>query len=104
MSEWEELLAIQIRASKLTAPVREYLFMSGRKFRADFAWPDQKLIAECDGGTWAKGGHSSGKGIERDYERDCLAVIGGWRVLRFTSGMIRRGDALRMIERALCTA
>ncbi len=70
----------------------------GRKFRADFAFPAQKLIVEIDGGLfgfrfynkktdqveWRRGGHSSISGQLKDMERSNLLAAHGWRVIRFT--------------------
>jgi very-short-patch-repair endonuclease len=101
MTAPEELFSLHVRAAKLPEPVREYKFLSDRKFRADFAWIEQKLIVEIDGGTWRVGGHSSGAGIRRDYERDVLAMLAGWRVLRFTTCQVKSGFAIDSVERML---
>ena len=63
-----------------------------RKWRFDYAWPDEKIAIERDGGIWkggkgggrGQGGHSGGKGQLRDMEKQNAAMILGWRVLRFT--------------------
>lgn len=80
---------------------RQHKFIPGRQYQADFCWPAARLILEVDGGTWVKGGHSSGAGIERDYERDALAVIFGWRVLRATSNQVLDGSAAFWVESIL---
>jgi very-short-patch-repair endonuclease/predicted transcriptional regulator of viral defense system len=46
----------------------------------DFAWRDQRLIAEVDGYAY----HRSPSAFESDRERDVTLAIAGWRVLRFT--------------------
>jgi len=47
----------------------------------DFRWPEQRVIAETDGGAT----HGRQRGIfESDHERDTLLAVEGWRVLRFT--------------------
>lgn len=94
----EETLLLQIKLFRLPEPVREYKFIDGRKFRADFAWPDIKLIVECEGGTYIRGRHVRPKGFESDCEKYNLATIQGWRVLRFTADMINHGIAINMIE------
>jgi very-short-patch-repair endonuclease len=94
MTAPEDLFSLHVRAAKLPEPVREYKFLSDRKFRADFAWIEQKLIVEIDG-------HSSGAGIRRDYERDVLAMLAGWRVLRFTTCQVKSGFAIDSVERML---
>ncbi|AUL97471.1 hypothetical protein FORC54_3326 [Vibrio vulnificus] len=54
-----------------------------------------------EGGTWANGRHTRGKGYAADCEKYNVAALEGWRVLRFTGDMIKSGDAITMIEEAL---
>lgn len=101
MSDLEELLALHLRAAKVTPPVRELVFAPPRRWRFDFAWPDRMLAVEVEGGTFVQGRHSRGKGIEGDAEKYNAATLLGWRVLRFTTDMIHDGRAWATIERAL---
>ena len=82
-------------------PEREHRFAPPRKWRFDFAWPSLMLAIEVEGGTWVSGRHNRGRGFEQDCEKYNAAVIRGWRVLRFTRGMIDNGDALDQIEQSL---
>ena len=118
MSNLEELMLFQIKAVKLPEPIREYRFAamhSGgtrkgvrarlkiaglRDWRFDFCWLERKLAIECDGGTWNGGRHTRGKGYEEDCEKRNAATIQGWRVLNFTSSMIKSGHAISIIEKA----
>ena len=88
-SQLEAELALQIRALGLPEPIREYRAIKGRKFRFDFAWLEQRLLVEVNGGTYTKGAHSTGRGIARDYEKANLAVLQGWRALSFDGTMWR---------------
>lgn len=97
----EETLALHIRAAKLPTPEREYHFAPGRKYRADFAYPDAKLLIEVEGGTWINGRHNRGIGFERDCEKYNLAALLGFRVVRFTTTMVSDGSAVRALERLL---
>jgi very-short-patch-repair endonuclease len=90
----EEQLALHIKATGLPAPVREFYFAKPRRFRADFAWPDRKILAEVEGGTWSGGRHVRGKGYESDCEKYSIAAMLGYRVLRFTTAMVRDGRAI----------
>jgi very-short-patch-repair endonuclease len=100
-STLEALLKFQMNAIGLY-PVDEFRFHPIRKWRFDFAFIEQKLAIECEGGTWQrKGGHTTGIGYERDCHKYNAALILGWRVLRFTTGMIKSGVALQQIEAAL---
>ena len=101
MSNLERILAFHIHAAGLPAPEREHRFHPVRKWRFDFAWPDQKVAAECEGATWTNGRHVRGAGFEKDCIKYNQAALLGWTVLRFTSGMINSGEALNAIEDAL---
>ena len=64
---------------------KEFKFLSNRKFRFDFALPEHKIAIEYEGGVWFKrGGHTSGIGYTKDVEKYRLALLDGWRVLRYT--------------------
>ena len=76
-------LAYYIARSSLPRPCREYLFAPGRKYRADFAWPPQRLLVEVDGGQYKTGGGRHNTDADRDKLN--LAAILGYRVLRFSS-------------------
>ena len=70
-------------------PEREYRFHPKRRWRFDFAWPAQRVAVEVEGGTWTRGRHSRGGGYRGDCEKYNAATIAGWRVLRFTAGMLK---------------
>lgn len=82
-------------------PEREYLFWPGRRFRWDYAWPDAKLALDVQGGVYAGGHHSRGRGYEDDNVKANEAALMGWRILRATPGQIESGQALRWVQRAL---
>ena len=101
MSQLESMLALQIKCAKLPAPEREYRFDSKRRWRYDFAWPSLKVAAECEGGTWTGGRHTTGKGFAADCEKYNTAALQGWQVFRFTGELIKSGEALKTLEQAL---
>lgn len=100
-SKLEDLLLIKIIQAGLPIPVREYRFAPPRKWRADFAYPDHRLLIEVEGGIYTRGRHNRPLG----YRDDCIkyneATLLGWSILRFTDDMIRRGTAARMIAQYL---
>lgn len=100
-SQLEAALLFQIRAVGLPEPTREYRFDPVRQWRADFAWLEQTIIVEVQGGLWTRGRHLRGKGYDNDCEKQNAAVLAGWLYLRVTSMMIEDGRALAYIERAL---
>ena len=101
MSALNETLAMQLHCAKLPEPGREFRFQDNRKWRFDFAWPDEKIAAEVNGGTWIQGRHNRGSSIKAEYDKLNAAVLGGWRVLLFTAEHIKTGEALNVIEEAL---
>ena len=101
MSGIEDLFLLQISAAGLPEPQREYPLIPGRRFRADFAWPEHRLAVEIEGGTWVNGRHVRGTGYMNDCRKYNLAVLHGWRVLRFTSEMVRDGEALDTLEQVM---
>lgn len=68
-------------------PVAEHRFHPVRRWRFDFAWPDQRVAVEIQGGTFSRGksGHTSGVGVQRDCEKRNAATLLGWRVLFYTT-------------------
>lgn len=98
------LILMLIDASGLPAPQLEYRFAPPRRWRFDLCWPELLLAAEIEGGTWGQGRHSRPQGYERDCEKYNEAALLGWRVLRFTTAMVRDGRALATIERAFSGA
>jgi hypothetical protein len=70
-------------------PQREFIFHPTRKWRFDYAWPERMIAIEVEGGVFVGGRHSSGAGMTKDCEKYNYAALLGWKVLRFTSPMIR---------------
>ena len=100
-SELEDIFAAQLDAVGLTGYVREYQAIPGRKFRFDFAWEKERLLVEINGGTYTRGAHGRGCGINRDYEKGNLAVVNNWRVLSFDTKQVKSGAALEVVEQLI---
>ncbi len=81
-SELERRLIDLLASAGLPAPVLQMRlpWRSHVDGRVDAAYPDHRLIIECDGRRW----HTAAESFERDRRRDNLAQLAGWRVLRFT--------------------
>jgi len=75
-------------------PQREYVFHPGRRWRFDFAWPEEKIAVEIEGGTFQNGRHQRPLGFENDCRKYNAAVLDGWKVLRFTTRMVTSGAAI----------
>lgn len=117
-SKLEELLALQLRAMRAPAPVREYRFAeqhvgpgpgirlrlreAGLKdWRFDFAWPDKMLGVEVEGGAHVGGRHTRGVGFTEDCLKYHHAMALGWTIYRCEGRLVERGDAARLIEKLL---
>ncbi|MCA2455812.1 MULTISPECIES: endonuclease domain-containing protein [Vibrio] len=101
MSALERLFLFQIKSMGLALPEKEYRFHETRRWRFDFAYPEQQLAVEVEGGTWAGGRHTRGSGYEKDCEKYNEAALRGWSVLRFTGSMIKSGKAVETLKEAL---
>jgi very-short-patch-repair endonuclease len=104
--EWSTMPVAGVASSAVTSYIarRQYEFLEGRKYRADvaiFANPGVGLLVEVDGGLYVHGGHSRGAGREADLERDALAQLDGWRVLRVSPRHVKDGRALSWISALL---
>lgn len=70
---------------------RELVFHPSRMFRADFAHLGSKTLIEVEGGIYSRqSGHSSFRGMTRDFDKYLLAFLGGWNVVRLWSQQINR--------------
>jgi hypothetical protein len=94
-----DLLALQIRAMHLPAPVREYQALEGRKFRCDLAWLEAKVFAEVQGGEYMQGRHSRANGMAADDEKWNLLTLAGWRGFYFTGSQVRSGAAIDFLTK-----
>ncbi len=66
-------------------------------WKFDFAWIDNKVAVEMEGGTWSGGAHVRGTGYDKDCKKYNAAQMLGWLVLRFT-GTIMDPDPMGCIE------
>jgi len=103
-NDFVQHILTQCKQLGLPAPELEHRFHPTRKWRFDLAWPDQMLAMEIDGGVYAEGRHTRGKGFEGDAEKLNEALILGWRVLRVTTGQVKSEKAIGWLERAVIEA
>ena len=98
VSKLEESMARQLEDAGIVFE-REQMLIPGRKFRFDFVLPQSCVVVECEGGTWSGGRHTSGVGFRNDCVKYNLAAEHGFVVLRYTSDLIKKGDAIESILR-----
>lgn len=93
-------LHAQVLLAELGDFVPEYKFHPTRRWRFDFCEVKKKIAVEIEGGVYVNGAHSRGKHFESDAEKYNEATLMGYRVFRFTAGMMERGDLTRVVGEA----
>lgn len=101
ISKAEESFEFQLRALGMSGYVREHVFAPPRRWRFDFAFPQEMIAAEIEGGVFTNGRHTRGVGFTKDLEKYNAATSAGWRVFRFTPKHVKSGEAVQLIEAAL---
>jgi very-short-patch-repair endonuclease len=81
----ELLLQEMKRLGVISGYVHELKFDDIRRYRFDWAIPDLKLAIEYEGLNSEKSRHTTKKGYTGDCQKYNLAVINGWKVLRYTA-------------------
>jgi hypothetical protein len=114
----EELLATHMKELGLCFE-REFRFCFGRQWRADFRlfWPDNPkwggddVLIEIEGGSGyfrnpkgqvVRGGrHTRQDGFAEDCLKYNTAIAMGFRLFRFTTGQVLRGEAKKFLAERL---
>ena len=78
----------------------EYRFHPKRKFRLDFAHIPSKVGIEIQGAIWTLGAHSSGAGLQRDYEKMLVAAACGWQILPISAADINE-STLKLVKKII---
>ena len=105
-SKWEQSFAWHWRLRQGPELAAQSRLVPNRDFRFDFAHERTKVAIEIEGGTWARGAHSRGRGYAEDCEKYNAAAALGWTVFRLTSDMLTRThlelvmDAIRVRAKA----
>ena len=97
-SKGEIALAGQLDARGISYE-RELMLVPGRRFRFDFLLAQFALVIEVEGGTWSGGRHTTGAGFRSDCFKYNSALELGYRVLRYTTDMVTKGEAIAQVER-----
>lgn len=69
-----------IRDARLPTPASEFPIPWSPRRRFDDAYPEHRVAIEWDSHRW----HLGKSAAQRDRERDRLAILNGWAVVRFT--------------------
>jgi very-short-patch-repair endonuclease len=98
-SPMESVLRWLLHAAGVPAPELQYVIRTGSgDFRADFAWPESRVLVEFDGAV-----HREGGVFVRDLRRQNALIAAGWTVLRFSGADVlgRPDEVVSEILRAL---
>ena len=115
MSNLEKQLYFQIKHTGLPIPIREFRFAAEfvglgagikrrlhknnlKDWRADFCWPDMKLLVEVEGGGYSYGRHNRPTGFAADLVKYQAAMRMGYNVYRCDGELVKNGEALKTIE------
>jgi len=93
------LRALEVRG--LPRPECEWKFDAKRRWRFDYAWPQQMIALEVEGGVWTGGRHTRGAGFVKDMEKYNRAAVLGWRLLRVTPDKLVSFGTFEMLREIL---
>lgn len=92
-------LLAQIEGAGLPRPMREFRFAPPRLWKADMAWPRQKIIVEVEGGG-AIGRHTDVAGFHEDCVKYNVIAALGYKLVRVDGKMVKNGEAIKFIVAA----
>ncbi len=110
---WRKCSALEQRAllgivtGGLPMPALEHAFATGikRRWRFDFAWLDERVALEVEGGVSpSKSRHKKTEGFREDCHKYNAALILGWKVIRADTQMITHGDHVHYVRDLLAQA
>ena len=81
----KKILWVFHREGTIPEYVEELQFHHTRKFRFDWAIPSLKIAIEYEGLFSKKSGHTTVTGYTKDCDKYNLALLNGWKVLRYTA-------------------
>lgn len=97
----DSIFLAALKQAGIPAPVAEHRFHPVRKWRFDFAWPEQKLALEIQGGLFVKGRHSRGASMLKDYEKFNAAAAMGWRLIYCQPTDSTKPETINTIRQAM---
>lgn len=84
----------------LPRPIAEHWFHPDRKWRFDWAFLDQRVALEIDGGAgWGR--HTRKKGFIDDQEKNNEALLRGWKVFHCVPADVMNEAVFHLLKRAL---
>jgi hypothetical protein len=99
---YSEVFLDYCEGNELPIPTPEHRFAPPRRFRFDYAWIEEHLALEVNGGCWTEGRHTRGAGFIRDMEKLTIAAGLGWRVVYCQPKELCTQATVDAIRTALC--
>lgn len=87
--------------SGLPIPTAEHVFAPPRRWRFDYAWPEDRVALEVEGGVWISGRHTRGSGFVKDLEKYSEAAARGWLTVRVTPQQLLTPATVELVRRAI---
>lgn len=97
--EQHSLVISYFESQGVLAPVAEFRFAPPRRWHFDFAWENERIALEVEGGVWIKGRHTRPQGFLNDMEKYNNAAALGWRLLRTTPDDLFTIDFLTILRK-----
>jgi hypothetical protein len=103
-SVFESKTRLLMRRAGIPIPVTQYVVRHRGRWigRVDFAWPELRVVVECDGYEF----HSERDAFERDRQRWNALTTAGWRVVLVTWRQVAEQpeEVVDLVASALATA
>ena len=90
-----------LQSMRIKIPTPEFQFHPIRKWRIDYAWVNEKIALEVEGGIYTRGRHSRGKGMEGDMEKYNTLALMGWRIIRTTPTKLHQTETIKLINQII---
>lgn len=85
----------------LPGAVAEYHFHADRKWRFDYAFVEQRVALEVQGGIFTRGRHTRGAALKKEWEKLNHAAAAGWLILYCAPGEECRRPLIDLLKAAV---
>lgn len=92
-----------LQANDLPIPQEEFQFHTKRKWKFDYAWEENKIALEVEGGIFTGGRHTRPKGFIGDMEKYNSAAVLGWRIIRVQPKDLQTKKTIDLLKEILIT-
>ena len=97
----DRIFLAALNQAGIPAPVAELPFAKPRRWKMDFAWPEQRVYLEINGGIFIRGRHSRGASLLKEWEKIAAATALGYRPLFCQPSDCTKPETINAIKLAL---